>query len=148
VVRLWDVKTGGKPGATPARPMASVGPAPAAGDAYSKGVKKTGQYEFQIDKGMLEENLADLGKIGLQARIVPNYEDGKYHGFRLVGIRPDSLYRAIGLESGDLIKRVNGRDLDSPNKAIELFEQLRSSANISLDVDRRGQKVQMQYQIK
>jgi len=151
VVRLWEEKgSGARPGlasAGPKPPPAIGGPAPGASD-FSKGVKKLGAYDFQIDRGMLEENLQDLTKLGMQARIVPNYEDGKYHGFRLVGIRPDSLYRAIGLESGDLVKRVNGRDIDTPNKAIELFESLRSSPTISLDVERRGQKATMSYSIK
>jgi general secretion pathway protein C len=97
---------------------------------------------------MLEENLQDLSKLGMQARIVPNYEGGRYAGFRLVGVRPDSIYKAIGLQSGDLIRRVNGSDIDTPNKAIELFEQLRNSPSISLDIERRGQKVTQMYQIK
>ncbi len=143
VVRLWDDKSAAKP-----VPKASAPVAAAAVDPFAKGVKKVGPYDYQIDRGMLEENLQDLTKLGMQARIVPNYEDGKYHGFRLVGIRPDSLYKAIGLESGDLVKRVSGRDIDTPNKAIELFEQLRSASTISLDVERRGQKVTMTYGIK
>jgi general secretion pathway protein C len=147
VVRLWDDKVAGKPGqpvaAKVATPIAAVG-----SDAFAKGVKKSGPYDYHIDRSMLEENLQDLTKLGMQARIVPNYEDGKYHGFRLVGIRPDSLYKAIGLESGDLVKRVNGRDIDTPNRAIELFDQLRTSPTISLDVERRGQKVTMTYSIK
>lgn len=147
VVRLWE-KTSGKAGQPVAgRPVAPV-VAAATGDQFSKGVKKTGPYDYQIDRTMLEENLQDLTKLGMQARIVPNYEDGKYQGFRLVGIRPDSLYKAIGLESGDLIRRVNGRDIDTPNRAIELFEQLRNSSTISLDIERRGQKVTMTYSIK
>ncbi|MBP7125230.1 hypothetical protein KBD49_02575 [Myxococcota bacterium] len=151
VVRLWDPKGADKPAP---RPVASAGPGtpapstPAPGSDFSKGVKKTGANEYQVDRGMLEENLQDLSKLGMQARIVPNYEGGRYAGFRLVGVRPDSLYRAIGLESGDLIRRVNGSEIDTPNKAIELFEQLRSSSNIALDIERRGQKVTLTYQIK
>jgi len=149
VVKLWDEATGTKPGLAsaishPPQPVSAV----RAPDAFAKGVKKLGAYDYQIDRGMLEENLQDLTKLGMQARIVPNYENGQYRGFRLVGIRPDSLYRAIGLESGDLIKRVNGKDIDTPNKAIELFEQLRSSSTITLDVERRGQNVTMTYSIK
>jgi general secretion pathway protein C len=148
VVKLWDAKTADKPGATkkPATPMAAA--APAGGDEFAKGVKKTGPNDYQIDRSMLEENLQDLSKLGMQARIVPNYEGGRYAGFRLVGVRPDSLYKAIGMQSGDLIRRINGNEIDTPNKAIELFEQLRSSSSINLDIERRGQKVTMGYQIK
>lgn len=147
VVKLWAERSG-----EPSRPSSSIPrpPPPVATSTTdaTRGVKKVGPYEYQIDRGMLEENLQDLTKLGMDARIIPNYVDGKYRGFRLVGIRPDSLYRAIGLESGDLILRVNGQDIDTPNKAIQLFEQLRSSPTITVDVERRGQKVTLTYQVK
>ncbi len=149
VVRLWDAKVADKPGVARKPPVVAAGGPPGGrGDDFAKGVKKTGPNDYQIDRSMLEENLQDLSKLGMQARIVPNYEGGKYAGFRLVGVRPDSLYKAIGLQSGDLIRRINGNEIDTPNKAIELFEQLRNSASINIDVERRGQKVTMGYQIK
>ena len=115
---------------------------------FSKGVKKTGPYDYQIDRGMLDEQLADLSKLGSQARVVPNYRNGKYEGFKLVGVRPGSLYRSIGVRSGDVIKSVNGKAIDSPNKALDLFEQLKGSSNINLEIERRGQPKQLNYVIQ
>jgi general secretion pathway protein C len=63
-------------------------------------------------------------------------------------VRPDSLYKAIGLQSGDMISRVNGQNIDTPNRAIQLFEELRSSSNIAVDIERRGKKITLSYQIK
>lgn len=147
VVKLWDEKSKeepkGKGPRRPFRPVTSKGRSD-----FSKGVKKVGPHEYNIDRGMLEENLQDLTKLGMQARIIPNYVDGKYHGFRMVGIRPNSLYRAIGLNSGDLVTRVNGNDIDTPNKAIQLFEELRKSPTIALDVERRGRKLTLTYKVK
>lgn len=152
VVKLWDAKTADRPVPTQIQsPVRSVGmssPAASRGSEFAKGVHKKGPYEYQIDRNMLEENLQDLTKLGMQARIVPNYEAGQYSGFRLVGVRPDSLYKAIGLQSGDMISRVNGQNIDTPNRAIQLFEELRTSSNINLDIERRGKKITLNYQIK
>ena len=115
---------------------------------FSKGVKKTGPYDYQIDRAMLDEQLSDLSKLGSQARVVPNYRNGKYEGFKLVGVRPGSLYRSIGVRSGDVIKSVNGKPIDSPNKALDLFEQLKSSSSIQLEIERRGQPKQLNYSIQ
>jgi general secretion pathway protein C len=137
----------GQPFGPTGKPPSMPGSVASATD-YSKGVKKTGEYEYQIDKSMLDEQLQDLTKLGMEARVVPNYKDGKYEGFRLVGIRPDSLYRYIGIESGDVIKRINGQEIDTPNKALELFEKLKTSSAINLDVERRGKPVTLNYSIK
>jgi len=149
VVKLWDKKSEPEPKGPGRfhRHVTSVSSKKSENE-FSKGVKKVGPHEYHIDKGMLEENLSDLTKLGSQARIIPNYVDGKYHGFRVVGIRPSSLYRAIGLHSGDLVTRVNGMDIDTPNKAIQLFEQLRTSSTIALDLKRRGRKVTLTYKVK
>jgi len=167
VVRLWTEKAAaGKPGrggsgrkATSARgaarssssrakPSTATKSKPPGKKDFSKGVKKTGPYDYQIDRGMLDEQLQDLSKLGSQARVVPNYRNGKYEGFKLVGVRPGSLYRSIGVRSGDVIKSVNGKAIDSPNKALELFEQLKASSSIQLEIERRGQPKQLNYAIQ
>ncbi|HNZ04316.1 MAG TPA: type II secretion system protein GspC [Myxococcota bacterium] len=149
VVTLWDEAVDRATPKVAAQAAAAVGTAPAeSGDAYAAGIQKKGPYDYQIDRNMLEEQLQDLTKLGMQARIVPNYEGGKYAGFRLVGIRPNSLYKALGMQSGDLLQRINGEEIDTPNKAIQLFESLRSSSQIAIDVVRRGKKVTMNYTIQ
>ncbi len=115
---------------------------------YSKFVRKKSMYKYEVDRSMLESQLEDLTELGRQARIVPNYRNGQYEGFKLIGVRPGSLYRALGIRSGDVIKQVNGQAIDSPNKAMMLFEELRNNKQLGLDIERRGQKRTLEYDIK
>jgi len=117
---------------------------------YAEGIKQTGPFEYTIDRGMLNEQLQDLAKLGREARVIPNYDkdSGTYKGFKLIGVRPNSLYRAIGIRSGDVIQRINGEELSSPGKALELFTQLQNSSNIALDLGRRGKQHTMTYKIE
>jgi general secretion pathway protein C len=158
VIRLWAEKQvaqaptrfgpNGRPGAA-APPRATPAVAkPQKTTNYEEGVQKKSETEYELSRAMLDQNLEDLSTLGMQARIVPNYRNGRYEGFKLVGVRPNSLYRAIGIRSGDIIKRINGREINSPNKAIELFEGLKNSSAINLDIERRGQLQTMQYTIK
>lgn len=159
-VRLWDNdKAAGaqKPGRfdrgaqRPGMPTSMPTPQPSVGGDkkdYSQGVRKVSMYKYEVDRSMIEEELNDLSELGRQARIVPNYRNGQYQGFKLIGVRPGSLYRALGIRSGDIIQRVNGTEINSPNKAIQLFEELRSQRNIALDIERRGQKRTLQYDMK
>lgn len=146
---------GGQPGVgmnpPPIAPPAAepvAGEAPAPGDDVASGVTKTGAYDYSVDRKMLDKQLADLSKLQQEARVVPHYKDNSYQGFKLVGVRPGSLYRALGIRSGDVITAVNGNKIDSPNKALELFEQLKSSNNISVEIERRGQPKTLGYTIQ
>ena len=92
-----------------------------------------GDFDYSIDRQMLNKQLADLTQLGMQAR---------------VGVRPKSLYRAIGIRSGDIIRSINGSAINSPNKAMELFTQLRSSSSIKMEVERRGKIETFNYGIQ
>ncbi len=168
-VRLWadpsqvpkipatPVGPGAPGGPNSGRPQPMTQPQPpttppptdgAGGDEVAQGVTKTGAYDYTIDRKMIDKQLADLPTLQSQARVVPHYKDNAYQGFKLVGVRPGSLYRAIGIRSGDVITAVNGNKIDSPNKALELFEQLKSSSNISVEIERRGQPKTLGYTIQ
>jgi len=145
----------GPRGAVTPRPVAppreSPGEAPSApATQYADGVKQVGPWEYRIDRAMLNEQLQDLAKLGREARVIPNYDkdSGTYKGFKLIGVRPNSLYRAIGIRSGDVIERINGEELSSPGKALELFTQLQTSSSITLDIMRRGQQHSISYKIE
>ena len=112
------------------------------------GVKKVGKNAYEVDREMLDEQLNDLGKLGRQARVIPHYRDGKPQGFKVVGVRPGSLYSHIGLRSGDILKGVNDSEITSPNKALELFDQLKNSSNVQVQLERRGRKLNLDYTIK
>jgi len=128
----------------------STPPSPPSGNAYAEGVRQTGPFDYTLDRGMLNEQLQDLAKLGREARVIPNYDKdtGSYKGFKLIGVRPNSLYRAIGIRSGDVIMQINGEELSSPGKALELFTKLQTSSSISLDVMRRGKQQTMSYKIE
>jgi general secretion pathway protein C len=115
---------------------------------WTEHVEKQSDFEYQISKQMLDEQLTDLTQLGMQARVIPNYRKGKYEGFKLVGVRPGSLYRAIGIRSGDIVRSINGAPINSPNKAMELFNQLKNSAAIQMEVERRGQIETFNYTIQ
>ncbi len=142
-VEIGEKKTRKRPSR---RPTASRGGK--ADSSIKDGVTKTGKNTYQIDRAMLNEQLEDLGKLSRQARVIPHYRDGKPQGFKIVGVRPGSLYSHIGVRSGDVLKSVNGEEVTSPTKALELYEQLKNSDNVTLEVERRGRLTNLEYDIK
>ncbi|MCB9527092.1 MAG: type II secretion system protein GspC [bacterium] len=120
----------------------------AANDVIKNGVRKTGANSYEIDRAMLNDQLDNLEVIARQARVIPHYRDGKPQGFKIVGVRPNSLYSHIGVRSGDVLKSVNGEEITSPTKALELYEKLKTTDNVTLDVERRGRPTTLEYMIK
>lgn len=108
------------------------------GGPYGDLFKKVGPLTYVGNGPGLNAELTDLTQLGMQARVIPNYRKGKYEGFKLVGVRPGSLYRAIGIRSGDIVRTVNGKDINTPNKAMELYTQLREAKRLTLVIERRG----------
>jgi general secretion pathway protein C len=80
-------------------------------------------------------------------RIVPAIRDSMPAGFRVYAIRPNSLYARLGLRNGDLVERINGALLTTPDRALEIYARLREARWIRVDLERRGVPMQMVYEI-
>ena len=105
---------------------------------WSKAVSKTGDYSYTIDRDQCQEGLKNLTALSSEARVIPNYVGGRYQGFKLVGVRPGSFHRAIGIRSGDVVEKLNGKDINTPNKAVEMFRVFQNASKVTLEVKRRG----------
>lgn len=128
-------------------PVASEQAAPGNLD-LGRGIKQLGENRYQIPRGELDRTLSNLNDVALQARIIPAFKDGQATGFRLFSIRPDSVYSRIGMQNGDVIRRINGYEMNSPEKALEIYTKLKESTHIEIDVDRNGTNVTKSYNIQ
>ncbi len=140
-----------RPG-TPSRPTRPTAAAATAdgGDAQktAEGVRKISDTSFQLDRTMLNNKLKNLASLGQQARVVPNYRGGKYDGFRMIGMSSSSLFRDIGFQNGDIVKVINGGKIDSPNKALALYEGLKNKSRLTVQVERGGMLKTLRYIVK
>ncbi len=131
-------------------PNLGVAPVPRPGTPVAspmEGVRPVGPNQYQIDRKVIDSTLGDLNQIATQARIVPSFKNGVANGFKLFSIQPGSLYSAIGVENGDVIQRVNGYEINSPEKALELYQKLRESSHVTIELERNGQPVRKEYNI-
>jgi general secretion pathway protein C len=83
-----------------------------------------------------------------QARVMPHEENGEVIGFKVYGIRRDSLFGKLGLENGDLIQSINDIPMTGADKALQAYGRLRMADRISITVTRRGQALTMNYNIR
>jgi general secretion pathway protein C len=112
------------------------------------GVKMTGENKYEIDRSLVDKVLANPMSVASGARIVPSVKDGKANGFKLYAIRPNSVYAKIGLRNGDTLHAINGFDLTTPDKALEVYTKVKEASNLSVSVTRRGQPLNIDYSIR
>ncbi len=113
-----------------------------------EGVNKVSDTEFEIDKNVVDKILENPMSVARGARIVPSIKNGKANGFKLYAIRPSSVYAKIGLMNGDTIHSINGFDLTSPDKALEVYTKVRSASSLAVNATRRGKPISLNYSIK
>jgi general secretion pathway protein C len=130
-------------------PMVNLGvqplPQPPANDGS---VKQLSENQYVVAKSEINNALTNLSQLATQARIVPSFKNGVANGFKLFSIVPDSLYSKIGMQNGDVIHRINGYEMNSPDKALEIYQKLRDANRIEIELERRGETVHKSYSIE
>lgn len=120
----------------------------AAGGDMGEEVREVGENRWLISRNTMEsvrENFADQLRL---AQMQPRTVDGKTDGFLVRRINPRSLLSKLGIQRGDVILDVNNIKLDSPEKALQVFQQLREARQISVAVERDGQPMSFAYEIE
>ncbi|MBN8226886.1 general secretion pathway protein GspC [Corallococcus macrosporus] len=129
----------------------SVAPVPVnvhPGAVLGRGIRETAADSYTVPREDLTEALTHLDDLMMQARVVPSFRDGRPVGFKLFSIREGSFYARLGLRNGDVLQRINGLDLDSPDKALEAFHTLRDSRRIELQIERDGAPVRKVFDVQ
>lgn len=139
-------------GTNPQTTVASAAPPIAApsegGEEGGAGVTKVSDTQYTVDRKEVDNALSNLSEVATQARIVPSFKNGKPNGFKMFSIKPGSIYSKIGLKNGDVIQKINGYEMSSPDKALELYQKLKDAQSVSVELQRRGQTMNVSYNIQ
>jgi general secretion pathway protein C len=112
-----------------------------------KGVQRVGANQWRIDRTELEKLTRDFGKIAVGVRIVPKIVEGEMKGFKLYRIRPGSIFSQLGFHNGDVIERINGYPLTSPEIILEIYKKLHKASKIEIEFSRRSAPNKHSYTI-
>ena len=116
-------------------------------DGGSQGILKKGGGQFIVPRKLIEESFINLADLLTQAKIMPHMKGNKIDGFVINNIKSDSLFKKIGLRNGDIIRRINGMEVNNPEQGLQVFKTLRSERSINIDLTRHGSKKTLNYTI-
>ncbi len=89
---------------------------------------------FRVKSEFVEKELGPgMSNILEKARIVPISKDGEFQGFKIFAIKGGSLFKKIGLNNNDIIKKVNGTVIQ-PDQGSLLLESFQTDREIIVEV--------------
>ncbi|TKB65445.1 MAG: hypothetical protein E8D47_07095 [Nitrospira sp.] len=89
-----------------------------------------------VDRRELSKILSDMPLLLLQAQPVVSMIEGRFDGLLLEAVRFEGLYYKMGLQSGDILKRINGVEIREPGMLITAVEQMKDEHRVKLDIVR------------
>ena len=141
-----DIASAAVPAAPPVPP--SPDPSDELAKLMDKDIVVIDDTHRTLTRALVDKILANPMAVAKGARIVPAVSNGKPAGFKLYAIRPSSFYARIGLANGDTLTMINGFEMTSADKALEVYTKLRDATSIELDLIRRGKPVKLFITIK
>lgn len=131
----------------PPKPLGQTQVASKSIPAVGETITKSTEGKFTIDQKELDNAIQNMDKLFTEIRAVPNFQDGKVAGMKILSVKPGSVFAKLGLKRGDILNRINGIELDV-RKGFEIFNQLKDQKNISLDLVRGGANQTVEYEIR
>lgn len=124
--------------------LAGRGALPGRATGFKLNVSRTGTNNYTLSRKELDEALRDPGQLNHLGRIgVP-----PKGGVRMEMAPPGSLAQKLGLQPGDVIKKVNGQTVASAGDLARLYTQFNTLSVIQAEIQRGQSTVQLSYQIQ
>jgi len=109
-------------------------------------VKKTAAKSYNIDRKAVDRLLASPGDVLQSTMFTLAFDQaGHMQGVRLAIGPAGTIFRLVGLKSGDVVKRVGPVTIDSPESLTAVGQQIKDAITIDLELDRGGRSIVLRY---
>ena len=75
-------------------------------------------------------------------------ENGKQIGYRLQPQKKGKLLAELGIQSSDVITKINGVKLDKPQNGISALRKLSTAKNLNIVVKRNGAEIPLNISLQ
>lgn len=101
-----------------------------------------------LSKAEFQQNvMSNIDNAMRGIRAGPYRENGVVEGYRLISVRPFNILYKYGIRSGDIVKRINGKKIDSTEKLYTMWQGITDESKMTADVDRNGQIITIEINI-
>jgi len=143
ILEMEEVKTGSRSTRRAPRQVARSGRAP-----QPRAPQVPLEQNIILKKPQLEAALKEPETLAEQVKFRPHFKDGQPDGLLLTGIKPNSIFRRMGLRNGDLLTGINEDEVDSVEGVLRFYQDLESNAEATIQIKRRGRLRTINYKIE
>ena len=108
----------------------------------------TRNQRVSLKRSMINDAINDVSKLMTQVKIQPHMEDGRAEGLAISNIKPNSIFRRMGLRNGDILKSVEGQDIRTVDDALRLYDSMKTADSVNVEIERRGSRRSIDYSIR
>jgi general secretion pathway protein C len=138
VLAMEEIKQGSSRGAARSRPTRPT----------REGSSNLRTQRVSMRRSMINDAINDVTKLMTQVKIQPHMENGQPDGLAISNIKPNSIFRRMGLRNGDILKKVEGQDIRTVDDALRLYDSMKNADSVSVEIQRRGSLRQIDYTIR
>ncbi len=100
-----------------------------------------------VDKSLVKHYAGNMQEIMKNIGIVEEKEGDTLKGFRVTFVRRNTPFSKLGLRRGDIIKAVNGQEINSYSAAMDVYKNINKMENLSLTIKRGKEEMELEYEI-
>lgn len=105
-----------------------------------------GDYKI-VDKSLIGHYAKNIDDIYKNIGITEVKKGNLLQGFRVTFVRKGSPFEKLGIQKGDVIKSVNGQELNSYNAAFDIYKNIQDINNLTLVIERGNKEMELEYEV-
>ena len=100
-----------------------------------------------VDKSLLEHYANNMDDIYKNIGITEVKEGNALKGFKITFVKRGSPFAKLGVRRGDIIKSINGQEINSYNAAFNVYKNIGDVENLTLVIQRGKEEMELEYEI-
>ncbi len=100
-----------------------------------------------VDRTLLDHYSKDMKNIWKNIGIKELKENGSITGFKVNFVKRGSDFAKLGLKRGDVIKSINGQELNSYSGAFDIYKNIDTMDSLTLKIKRGKKEMELEYEI-
>ncbi len=100
-----------------------------------------------VDRSLLKHYAQNMDDIYKNIGIAEVKENNTLKGFKITFVKRGSPFAKLGVRRGDIIKSINGQEINSYNAAFNVYKNIGNVENLTLVIIRGKEEMELEYEI-